>query len=435
MSAQVAMKPVETTEPELETITIDTFTRSFVEGLDPSKVREVDTDNGLSLFCYTNCNESDPEYIKACRGLVYDGDTLLLKAYSYTPEYVHTDEKLASIIDVKTSRFFDSHEGAVIRVFYHKKWYVSTHRRLNAFKSKWSSATSFGDMFKNALELYAESDATFTNRLADKAEPSESDTVLHRFLSTLDTKNQYMFLVRNSSDNRIVCTAPKNPTIYHIGTFIDGKLNLDDSVGIQTPTEYTFNSVDEALNNVHNIDIASTQGLCVFGSDGTQYKIVNEEYAYYYSIRGNEASIKFRYLQLRLDKAKVKDLRELYPEWEQMFDRYEDALYDIALFIKNSYVKRHIKKEYVTVPPEEYNVMKACHQWHIEDRDRHHISFQKVIEVLNEQEPTKLNKMIRRHINEERLKQKEEEEKIEAEKREQVKETYPEDGDGAWTQK
>ena len=41
-------------------------------------------------------------------------------------------------------------------------------------------------------------------------------------------------------------------------------------------------------------------------------------------------------------------------------------------------------------------VMKACHNWHLEDREKNRISLRKVIDTLNSQSPSCLNKIIRR---------------------------------------
>ena len=52
------------------------------------------------------------------------------------------------------------------------------------------------------------------------------------------------------------------------------------------------------------------------------------------------------------------------------------------------------------MPREEYQVMRACHSWHLEDRAKNRISLRKVIEKMNEQIPTNLNKMIRHCMQE-----------------------------------
>ena len=109
----------------------------------------------------------------------------------------------------------------------------------------------------------------------------------------------------------------------------------------------------------------------------------------------NESSIKFRYLQVRLENYAREIMYYLYPEYSKAFDEYEDSIIEIGKNIYASYIDRFIKKQYVTVPVEEFNVIKECHSWHIEDRLENRISLNKVMEVLNRQTPTNLNRMIR----------------------------------------
>ena len=131
-----------------------------------------------------------------------------------------------------------------------------------------------------------------------------------------------------------------------------------------------------------------------------QYKVVNKEYLDLFNVRGNEPSIKFRYLQVRMNEETVNNLYSLYPTMTHLFEDYENALYAIAQTIYNSYVDRFIKKKWVTVAAEEFNVIRECHSFHEQDRKQNRISIKKVIEILNEQSPTSLNKMIRRFKNE-----------------------------------
>ena len=70
------------------------------------------------------------------------------------------------------------------------------------------------------------------------------------------------------------------------------------------------------------------------------------------------------------------------------------------LYIFLKYVKRFIKRQFVTLPKEEYTIMRACHAWHLEDRSKNRMNLRKVIEKMNEQPPTILNKMIRRKMQE-----------------------------------
>ena len=78
------------------------------------------------------------------------------------------------------------------------------------------------------------------------------------------------------------------------------------------------------------------------------------------------------------------------------FDEYENNIFDIGRNIYKSYVDRFIKKQYVTVPREEFTVIRECHSWHLDDRTNNRISLDKIINVLNQQSPTHLNHMIKR---------------------------------------
>jgi hypothetical protein len=205
-----------------------------------------------------------------------------------------------------------------------------------------------------------------------------------------------MFLVRNTVQNRIVCTAPRRPTIYHVGTFVDEKLTFNHYVDLPYPREQKFTSVRELVDTVRIIDPAGLQGIIIFASNNKQYKILNKEYQDLFNVRGNEPSIKFRYLQIRLDPQATDNLYCLYPDKAHVFDDYENIIYEIARHINKAYVDRYIKGQFVTVPKEEYSIMKICHEWHLENRKRNRISFQKIMEVINEQSPTFLNHMIRK---------------------------------------
>jgi len=383
------------------------FTRANVMARE-SQVRLVNSDEetNLDLFCYNHCSNDDDDFIKQCRGLVFNGDTLVMKAFSYTPEYNHTElETLDKVLSAFTSwKFYTAYEGALLRMFYFSgRWFLSTHRKLNAFHSKWSSRDSFGTLFKRALENEEKRSPIFAEGL------SEGENILDRFQGTLDKNKQYMFLLRNNVDNRIVCLPPKDnePFIYHVGTFIDGKLFLEENTNLPRPERLVdFENVDELVHYVETeTDPRYTQGVVCFGPNNTQVKILHKEYQDMFKTRGNEPSVKFRYLQVRMNKKMTDMLYRLYPEMQETFDDYENIIYEIARVIHRAYVHRFIKKRWVTVPKEEFQVINECHAWHLTDRANNRISPDKIITMLNKQSPTSLNHMIRRYKTEQLKKQ------------------------------
>lgn len=374
------------------------FTRAAIEKLgNLVRVTDKDESTGLELFCYVRCGPNDDRLISQCRGVVFNKDKIVMRAFPYTVEFSGDDEeKISSNIDkvFKDCSFYDAYEGTLIRVFnFDGKWYTSTHRKLNAFRSKWSSNESFGTAFKRALESEIEN-----NEMLRKSLPKNDSGILERFQSILDIKKQYMFLVRHSCENRIVCAEPKRPTLYHVGTFVDKKLVMTENVNIPYPQKHSFDNINQMINYVNKVDIRDLQGIIIFAPDNCQYKILNTEYLELFRARGNEPSIKFRYLQVRMDYKMSSMLSHLYPEMTPTFEKYENILYSIAKVIYNSYVQRHIKGNWSTLPTHEYKVDKVCHSWHEQDRKKNIVTLEKVVEVLNTQPPTNLNHMIRRFV-------------------------------------
>jgi len=403
-------RPSELTTEIENTITSEEtslLTRKSITDLSQS-VQLIDSDENLDLFCYSSCKRDSPDSVKQCRGIVFNKETLVMKAFPYTMEFNEDErEEIKSYLqDWNKWSFYEAREGTLLRMFYFgEKWYLSTHRKLNAFESKWSSSKSFGKLFVEALNHLFDTDSEFKNRLLSgivEQQPEQQEqqpeyNVYELFKKTLDISKQYMFLVSNSSENRIVCNASEHQNAFHVGTFLDGKFLSaeEDNLGLPLPLKLAFESPDELFDFVRKVDVYSLQGVIAFTNDNVQVKIVNKEYMSLFELRGNEPSVKFRYLQLRNDKEKATALINLYPQVADSVKQYETIIHDIATFIYNAYIQRFIKKLYVTVPKEEFNVIRECHSIYLSDRTQN-ISLSRVISVLNNQPVVNLNHMIKR---------------------------------------
>ena len=66
----------------------DLQSREFVDSNLSKEIKRTDEDGDLSLYCYIDSNKDSPDYVKHCRGLVYDKDKLVVKTYAYSEEYV-----------------------------------------------------------------------------------------------------------------------------------------------------------------------------------------------------------------------------------------------------------------------------------------------------------------------------------------------------------
>jgi hypothetical protein len=191
------------------------LTRASVEALGKRLKTNKDESSGLELFCYIKCEPTDSRLLHECRGVVFHGEDLVLRAFPYTVEVAHTDEKFIEehVQPVfKDCEVYDAYEGMLIRMFHFDgKWYTSTHRKLDANRSKWVSKESFGSLFVKTLEVELE-----RNDALREAVPTGDESLLERFQSTLDTDKQYMFLVSHCTENRIVCAPPEKPVIFHV---------------------------------------------------------------------------------------------------------------------------------------------------------------------------------------------------------------------------
>ena len=403
MTSQSSITAIDSTiSSETNVSTVDsTLSRENIEKNFMSKVRLISSQDGLDQFCYTSCDKNENDIVKECRGVVFDKNKMVSKCFSYTPDYTENDnEELVSLnLDLDSCRFYESYEGCTIKMFcYNDKWFVSTNRKLDCFSSKWASKVSFGDFFVEALLYQFESNERLRNNVSfDK----EKDNPIEVFSSlVLDKTKQYVFLLLNNKENRIVSDSPEHPTIFHVGTFIptdnDFVLSMEEDIYIPYPREYLFESFENIYEHVFNIDYRKSQGIVIFAPNNRQYKILNLDYRELYNIRGNEPSINYRYLQVRMDPKKNETIRYLYPDNIHSFEEYENNLYNVAKFIYKSYVDRFINKQNVTIPKEEYRIMSAAHSWYQSDRENNRISLDKIICLMNEQTPTLLNSILRR---------------------------------------
>ena len=305
--------------------------------------------------------------------------------------------------DVSSMVFTDHHEGALIRVYYAAgSWQISTQRKIDAFKSRWSGPTSFGQMWVTAIEEQVKCNSAFAARVS-----GNTGNVLSSFFKTLDTNCQYLFVVRHNEENRIVCDAPDSPMLYHVGTFSNGSiLRVDNSANppaadrrqtldLPTPRVYTFPTFASLQTHVRGLDSTQVSGCLGRTKDNKWYKFQNDTYLRKEKIRGNEPSLRFRYIQVRLDGATVEDLYQLFPTQASVFDECEDNLYAIAKYIHKAYMDRFIRRQFVQLEREFFSVMRICHEWHKMDRQYNKVDLDKVIEVLNTRYDHVLNKMIR----------------------------------------
>jgi len=375
---------------------------TYLDNNNVTIVDEIPSEN-VQLVSYGQVSNSSSQKEKESRGLVFHNEQLILKSFPYPDEYGTSDgfegfeALLATLGPDYTVR--DAYEGTIIRVYaVNGVWHISTHRKLDAFKSRWSSKRSFGENFMKGIEnsgLLGSSEAKGS---------SEGITATERFYAKLNPAHRYVFIVLNNEENRVVCTPPTEETVYHVGTFDEQFKLIPNTLGLPEPTTHAL-SPRETFEFVNSLDPRMQLGVICSSADGfKQIKLVNAQYQALAKFRGNTPSMHFRYLEVRNDAELTLGLIELFPECRQLFIDTEAQVVACAERLYETYRKRYVDKEFIQLPPNEHAVLKACHERYMCDRESSQssrgpprvrsVTPLEVLSVLNKQSAISLNRML-----------------------------------------
>ena len=356
-------------------------------------IEMVDEDPQLRLYCYRSCTKDDSDEWKMQRSVVKDHDgNVVAVSLPYTDEYVLTAEGDGiPAFNVDEYMVFPSIEGTLMRVFHFQgKWYISTNRKLDAFKSYWSSHFSFGQLFvNNVLHLC-------------------KDNEIESFYARLDPSKTYFFLLKPTIESRIVCHIDTNsPSLFFLGTLdmqtaVQGGALVQDSSTIPEIARMeplALGTMEEVLAFVRNVNVWEYQGVILFHRrENKQSKILNDYYKHLWSIRNNNPNLFLRYFEIRTNPKVLEDFFKLYPKFVTVADRFEYQIFEVSKHLHQAYVDRYIRKQYVSLPKQEYVILKKAHDWHNLDRNYNRIYRTKMLQLLNDEKPVHLYQIIKRHF-------------------------------------
>lgn len=314
-----------------------------VEDATDNGIRKTDELDNLECFCSDNPPENDFE--QKIRGYIFDGDRLILKSLQYAKTVETNETDFLKSIDFSQFSVTVMKEGSAIRVFYYKdKWYTSTHRKINAYKSKWGNKESFGDLFEKNIKI------------------KTGKTLQEFYESTLDKNFSYVFSVGTSENTRIV--APSYNDVSLLATMNSS----GDLVSLKSMRNWYLKIVDNitdlnsALNFINNFKYPFSKGCGIFlQSEEKSFKIFNPEYFELSKLRNNLPSIPFAYLHNVFDENKRKKFRELYPTFSDVFDTYDSEIHQIAVNLLQKYFERFVKKREFTVSQPENHILYNIH--------------------------------------------------------------------------
>jgi hypothetical protein len=312
---------------------------------------------------------------------IFKDTTLFFEGYPYSEELTEKDNW--SGVDLEQCRFFEAHEGTLIKVFnISGKWYTSTNRKLCSMKSKWAAkSTTFGLYFADAVKRLVDADIYENDSLAHKTKES-LDFLTKIYDKNLNKNFKYMFLLTPHSEERIVCKT-KELKFYHIGTLDENNIiSYDVPVSfnnciVDKPKELFFKikTKNFICDQLKNIDPFQIQGFIAIHThkQTNHFKFINSQYKYYYSLRNNNPNLKLRYLALRNHKDQISfnkfvDFIHLY-NFDEEACNIEAMLKKMTSFFHDRYMNIYIlKKQNIFLSETEHFILEQIHNIYIKTK-------------------------------------------------------------------
>lgn len=241
-----------------------------------------------------------------------------------------------------TLRFFPSYEGSIIRVYFDQEWKISTNNKSNAFSSKWSSNRSFGEMFLSGLNKSIEE---VTNVL--------DQNKLYSFLVCTNQETQIVF-GSDSMISKVMFISSIDNNTGNVTYAIDSDMKLTESA-----KELKFDSYNQLITFVKNLDPTKYQGVIAFTPNNTPIKIINTTYKSVVNLRSNEPNVVKRFYELT-------SLHEVYVKFLSRFNRnlvetFERKLQILITMVQNIYFQRYIKHNIIQTSPFIHFILKGLH--------------------------------------------------------------------------
>lgn len=349
----------------------------------PNQIILTDRWNNLEVYHYED-GTTDPALFEF-RGIVKHGDTIVCKTFGYSPEVLVNDEAALEqqILPLLASNvtLYKSVEGTLLRLWcYEGEWHVSTHRKVDAFRSKWGHDTSsYGQLFLRAILPTVKKHAQPTSWADMEDSDSGSETtedVLKTYCASLNPNKIYVFCLTTFKENRVVCNANADePKLFCIGSFDrsnDFKFSLEVAeTKVSTPENIPLDDTltpEQKLalikEKVNEMVPTEHQGVIVIANDGTNVKsakVTNTENDRLMKLRGNMPNVVYRYVQLRWTPD-IEEYKAMYPEHAEKFRQWEEKYEHIIHNILRKYIERYINGRTAILPPEQYKAMVDVHK-------------------------------------------------------------------------
>jgi hypothetical protein len=376
--------------------------------------------NNLKVYHYDTCDLNSPDSLKDARGIIKNNNAEVCKSFPFTPEITTVDttniEKFITP-NLKTSTFYECHEGSIVRLWYYEdtenkensKWYLSTHKKIDAFSSKWGSTTTYGETFVNILSNTTLKPKSWADEVSDESDTEENKTddisdktksIFETFCNKCNKNYIYIFLIRNTDSNRVVVRGYKTPEMYCLGMFDRSSkfkyLYPEENFVYKAPPKYTFTTFEHLINYVNSVDIYKYAGVLLITKKGQLFKLVHPKYDTLFKSRGNVPNVTARYLELRNNEEELKIFVDLYPEFKNEFHEAETILTDVSKNIFKKYLNRYVYKKVCILPPIQFKVLTSIHYLYT-SKTLTRIQYEDVVNVINKINARELYNIIKNY--------------------------------------
>ena len=335
-------------------------------------LRILDQEDSLVLVHYLEPSQK----VSHVRGIIVDIDKGLVvcQSFPFTKEFLPNDPRL-KFYDFTNAAMTLAYEGTILRVYYAAgKWRISTHRKIDASKSRWSGEP-FEDSFRT---LWGSTD----------------------YDTGMDKKYCYAFLLADP-ENRIVCEITE-PILYHVGTFLqpckgvkpvfsnmmylNGELNPacavnNENVTLPEKMEATKEELCAYLTVNNYAFVKKATGVLVTTVSGKVFKVIPPCYVHLRNLRGNDPSFERRLVYLwrddvrrRYDKEKFGESTEISDQFLKLFPE-KDNLTNLSNFLQNelpwvlgnNFEYRYVEGHFLDLEQPVYHLLENVKRYYKED--------------------------------------------------------------------
>lgn len=309
----------------------------------------------LVMFHATPLSETSNPIVQECNGIILKKDDYSIVAYGLNnfQELSHVDQvrELASELEPDGSEnpvctCTQSEDGSVLKVFYYadnQEWIVSTSKRIDASRVKWSSEHTFYELLSKHLQDYLE--------------PNE--TISDLFEKSLDKNYTYSFILV-CPENYHIIKYPKSQLFYvsrrnnesfqeDFGNFKNcpGYLDLEWLSKLETVDLYETcdlenrSALDNALENSQKRGLVLQKGNLRYKYDYIWFKFAEK-------LRYNMPNLRLSYLAC--DYNERIEFRKLFGN-DPIYDHIDEMIKSIINYTFQVYRESYIRKMYL-IPKE-----------------------------------------------------------------------------------